>query len=465
MLTSSLASAAPSITIYNGDFAVVRDTILLKFKPGVNSVSYQDITQNLEPNSVVLRPVKSNAEQWPVNILEQNYLSSPVDQSLLLEHFEGQTIDFEVQRGDKTVVLPGKIIRSGKGSGFNNVPIIELDGKSRFGLPGVPLFPAIKNDAILKPTLQWQLESAKAGTQLLELAYLTAGLSWKADYNMVASADGEEMSVNAWITFSNRSGKAFEQAKMKMMAGDINKISPDGPEYGVKMRSMVAASAPQVTEKDFDEYHLYSIERAIDLQDGETKQISFINSKKVKSSTVYIYDGALVNRRYQTDQFRSDPDYGTQSNTKVSIRREFKNSKDNGLGIPLPKGRVRFYQQDEDNQLEFIGENNIDHTPTDNEVSLYTGNAFDLKGERKRMDFQVNTRSRDAAETFEITVKNSKKTDVRVNIVEHLYRWNNWKIENASEKFVKKDSHTIEFPVQLKAGEEVKLSYKVNYSW
>ncbi|AUM11413.1 DUF4139 domain-containing protein [Ketobacter alkanivorans] len=457
------AVSAPSLTIYNGNFAVVRDTIKLNLSKGDNDVKYQDITKQLEPDSVVFRPTDT---KWPLSILEQNYLSLPVNEALLLNYFEGQTIDFEVIRNKQTSNLPGKIIRSGLSGGS---PIIEMEGKTRFGLPGRPLFPALKDDTLLKPTLAWQLKSGKSGEVNAELAYLTGGLNWKADYNLIAKENTDKVNVNGWVTFENQSGKSFNAAKIKLMAGDINKLSPPSVNlYKARAMAMeMAMDAPSVTQKDFDEYHLYAIGRPIDLADGESKQVAFVDASGVISNTRFIYDGAQIDQRYQPgmERIRSDPNYGTQSNNKVWIYREFNNSKKNGLGIPLPKGRVRFYQADNDGQLEFLGENNIDHTATEAKVSLYTGNAFDVVGSRKRLDFQMNDRQNSAQESFAITLKNSKKVPVTVSIVEHLYRWTTWSIQTHSSPFDKTDAQTIEFEVELKPDQEKTTTYTVHYQW
>lgn len=465
LLSVSQLMASPSLTIYNGDFAVVRDNIELNLKKGNNQVRYQDITYQMEADSVVLRPSVSN---WKIKIDEQNYLSRPINEALLLQHFEGKTIDFEIQRNKETQIVSGKIIRSGHGGNYNNTPIIEMEGKTRFGLPGRPLFPALKSDALLKPTLDWQLSSNKAGKLDLELAYLTAGLSWKADYNVIAKEGSNLVDLNGWVTFQNQSGKDFNNAKVKLMAGDIQKLQPAPRAERRLMKAAMADEMGQsVSEKSFDEYHLYSIAKQVDLRNGESKQIGFIDAHGVKAKTLFIYDGAQVNQYYRgnMEHIRTDPNYGTQSNKDVWIMREFENSEKNQLGMPLPKGRIRFYQQDEDGQLEFLGENNIDHTPKNSLVSLYTGNAFDIKGDRKRSDFKVNNRENWVKESFEITVKNEKKTNATVRVVEHLYRWANWTVESKSHNFTKKDSQTIEFNIDLKSEQEKTIKYTVHYSW
>ncbi len=461
---TSALQAAPSLTIYNGNFAVVRDTLELDVNKGQNRVQYQEITQQLEPDSVVLR---SRDKDWQIRILEQNYLANVISEPLLLHYFEGKTIDFEITRDDKNSVVPGTIVRSGYGTA-GATPIIEMEGKTRFGLPGRPLFPALKDDTLLKPALQWQVESSQGGKAPLEIAYLTGGLNWKADYNIVARDDSDKVALSGWVTFSNNSGKNFEQATVKLMAGDVNKVQPQ-PQFVAKaMMAEMAAPAPAVTQQDFDEYHLYSLQRKLDLQDGETKQVEFLNADGVSAKKLYVYDGAAIDERFRylsPEDIRNSPEYGTRSSKKVWIMREFKNAKDNQLGIPLPKGRVRFYQKGDDSQLEFLGENSIDHTPSNETVRLYTGNAFDIVGERERVDYKINSQENWIRESFKITLKNRKKEKASVTAVEHLYRWNEWKIETSSQDFVKKDADTVEFVAELKPDEEKVVTYTVHYKW
>ena len=456
------ALAAPSLTIYNGNFAVVRDTLDLSLHKGVNQVSYQEITQQLEPDSVIFRPSDGSRR---FTVLEQNYLSLPINESLLLDHFEGQTIDFEIVHKDSTAVVPGKIVRSGQASGS---PIIEFQGKTRFGLPGRPLFPALQDDALLKPALNVKLESNTEGKVSTELAYLTGGLSWKADYNLIGRENSNKVDIVAWVTFENQSGKSFKDAKVKLMAGDVNKIQSNTQlSSRTRMVMMSEAADAQVTEKSVDEYHLYTIQRPQSLIDGESKQVEFISANGINAETHYIYNGAQLDRRYRSnpEHIRQDPNYGTESNSKVWIYRKFDNTKKNNLGIPLPKGRMRFYQQDSDGQLEFLGENNIEHTAQDAKVSIYTGNAFDISGERKRVGFDINNRENRARESFAITLKNHKQQAVTVTVIETLYRWTNWNINSNSEPFNKTDSQTVEFNIKLKPDDEKVVTYSVDYNW
>jgi hypothetical protein len=349
--------AQPPLTIYNQDFAVVRQPLSLDLQRGANEVRVTDITAHMEADSVILR---DPAGKRAIQILEQNYRADPISQGLLLSLYEGKEIQFLVRKQDTDEIVSGRIIRSGyvpHQSGMQRYgqqyamqqrayaygeagqPIIEVDGKLRFSLPGEPLFPALTDDTILKPTLHWVLETDKAGKLDAELSYVTGGMSWEADY-------------------------------------------------------------------------------------------------------------------------------GTQSNPKVWVMREFKNSKENHLGVPLPRGRMRFYRRDDDGQLEFTGENLIDHTPRDETVRVYTGDAFDLVGERRRTDYRIDTERHWLDESFEIKVRNRKEQGaVEIRVVEHLYRWVNWEIVEKSDPFVKTDSQMIEFRIQVPAGKEKVATYKVHYTW
>jgi hypothetical protein len=206
------------------------------------------------------------------------------------------------------------------------------------------------------------------------------------------------------------------------------------------------------------------------VRDGETKQVEFTRAQRIKSQRLYIYDGAYIDpnryRNWSTENIRNDRDYGTQSNPKVWVMREFINSTANGLGIPLPQGRMRFYRRDADGQVEFTGENLIDHTPQGETMRIYTGNAFDIVGERRRTAYKVDMNQGGITdETFEIKLRNRKKEAVEVRVVEHLYRWTNWEIPSKSSEFQKMDAQTIEFRLPLKPNEEKVLTYTVRYTW
>ena len=473
--TASEPNSGAAITIYNQNFAVVRENIALDLKPGQNRTSFSGVTSRLEPDSVVLRDPggKSNLQ-----ILEQNYRSDTVSEKLLLSQYEGQTIEFVVIRGGKEEIVKGKVIRSGYVPPMLNPydgsarpadePIVEVSGKVQFGLPGKPIFPPLSGDAILKPTLNWLLHSDAAAHTNAELSYITGGMTWSADYNVVMPEKGDLLDIVGWITLSNQSGTAFSDAHIKLLAGDVNKFAQQqGYQVYASFGRASGGVAAGVTEKTFDEYHLYSLARPTTLHDRETKQVEFVNATGVQSTTKYYFSPTLALQPMQ-GQINYDANFGTQVSNKVSVIREFKNSEANHLGIPLPKGRLRFYRRDDDGHLEFTGEALIDHTPKDELVKAYVGNAFDIVGERKRTDFSLGERDqfgqpKYVEESFRITLRNHKAEAVDVIVPERLYRWWNWQIVKASADYRKTESANIEFTVHVPANGEAKLTYTVRY--
>ena len=278
-----------------------------------------------------------------------------------------------------------------------------------------------------------------------------------------------------WVTVDNQTGKAFENARIKLMAGDVKKLKPEEQMNRARVSggfggsAMMDASGPAVTEKTFDEYHLYTLEHPTTLRDRETKQVEFIRAAGVHCGRFYVYDGVKIDpNRYNgwgPEQIRRDENYGTESNPNVWVMREFANTEANHLGMPLPAGRTRFYRED-DGHFEFTGENLIKHTPKNETVRFYTGNAFDLVGERRRIAFSRDTsQDRWMRETFETKVRNHKKEPAEVRVVEHLYRWYNWEISGQTDNFDKLDAQTVEFRVTLQPEEEHLVRYTVHYSW
>ncbi|MGE5647798.1 MAG: DUF4139 domain-containing protein [Acidobacteriota bacterium] len=475
-----LSAAEPALTIYNQNFAVVREIVPLDLQAGVNRVQFTGATAALEPDSVVLR---DPAGKRALRILEQSYRADPVSMNLLLSLYEGKTIEFLVRDGNEAKVVPGRIVRSGFApianqynpyqppSPYGGQAIVEMEGKLRFDLPGLPLFPALAADTILKPTLNWAIETDQPGKTQAELSYISGGMNWEADYNAVALDSSGALELVGWVTMSNQSGKTFENARIKLMAGDVNKIQPQPLARFQASAGIVGGVpggvSPPVTEKAFDEYHLYTLERPATLHDRETKQVEFVRASGIASKIVYVYDGMKIDERYRgwgMDNIRNDPSYGTQSNTKVWVMRDFMNESKNHLGMPLPAGRVRFYRRDSDGRMEFTGEDRIEHTPRGERVRLFTGAAFDLAGERRRVNYRAN-QGPFADESFEIKVRNRKQEPVEIAVVEHLYRWTTWEIPVSSMPFAKKDAQTIEFKVPLQPGEEKTVSYTVHYSW
>ena len=463
VLVSSL-QAQSGLTIYNQGVAVVRETVPLELKNGVVNVSFDRATAQVRPDSVVLR---DPAGKVAFSILEQGYRNDPVSQSLLLQHFERKEIRFQNTTAEGlNSIVKGKIIRSGYVPGRRSQsPIIEIGGQMQFSLPGLPLFPALGDDSILRPTLNWQIDSASEAKFDAQLSYLSGGFDWHATYNVVAPEKGETVSINGWVTLKNHSGTAFRDAKVKLVAGEVNVVGAvsggggDDP-FADPSRAMSMRKS-QVTEKSFDDFHLYGLPRPITLRDQETKQVEFLSSQKVQARKKYVY--APSNHRFYGG-WNHNP-MNQEFSTEVSTFWEFKNSKENGLGVPFPAGNVRFYRSDDaDGNLEFVGENYISHTPKNEVISVETGKAFDLLGERTITNFEKQTSGLDwVRESFEITLTNRSESEKTITVREPLWRWSNWKIEKSSIEFKKVNAHNIEFEVTIPADSKKTVTYTAHY--
>jgi hypothetical protein len=480
----------PRLTIYNQDFAVVRVRTTLDLKQGINHVQLSDVTNYLEPDSVILRDPSG---QYPLRILEQNYRADPVSQQSMLQLYEGKQINFLVTVNGHTEVVSGKIIRSGyappsqptypyysRPYGAQQIPpamrqpVIEVDGQLRFSLPGEPLFPALTEGSILKPILSWVIESQKAGRVDAQFSYITSEMGWDATYNLTEPPAGQTLNLVGWVTMHNRSGMTFKDAQVDLMAGTIHKLPPEGYGGGIggsiQLRAGIFLSgAPQVTEQPFDEYHLYTLHRPITLHDQETKQVEFIRANGIKVNLYYVYDGlnlpANQYNGWSIDMIRQNREFGTEFTRQVRVYRSFDDTEANHLGIPLPAGRLRFYREGEGGNLQFLGEAPIEHTPENETVRAYTGNAFDLLGERLRTNYVMDSMRNTLDESFKIRLNNHKKQAAEIRVDEHLYRGYTWEILQHSDPFVKVDSQAIEFRVEVPADGEKTVTYTVHYTW
>jgi hypothetical protein len=484
-LAAQQPETATQLTIYNQDFAVARTTVPLDLHAGTNEVLTTNVTSQLEPDSVVLRDATGHRA---LRVSEQNYDAGVVTQPWLLEKYEGKTIDFQTTgpqvvdtaTGERktlsATIVKGKIVRAG------NDPLIEVDGHLQFQLPGLPIFPATTDGLLLKPTLRWQIDAGKPEKFDAELDYITHGMSWQATYNIVvpeekktAEPDKNEATaseladVTGWVTIQNNSGTDFPKVTIQLMAGDVAKIQDLQPRAMGRAYAMVmdaAAVAPEVTQKEFDDFHLYDLHRTLALRNGESKQVQFLEASNVTVQRTYQFDGnepVMLNfyAGYHNDQRA----FGNSSNTKVAIREEIKNSEANHLGMPLPAGRLRLYRQETGGQMQFVGESMVSHTPADQSVQVTSGNAFDLTAERRQTNFHVDTNGHVIDETFEIKLSNAKSTPVTIHDIEHMNRSQNWEITQKSADFKKLDSATLDFPVTVPARGETTLTYSVRYTW
>ncbi len=450
--------SAVALTVYNSDFALVNETRPLTLTRGLNEVRYAGVPSQIDPTSVHFA---SATDPGGTKVLEQNYEYDVVGSEKLLEKYIDREISVVTEDG---TAYTGTLL-----NGQGDVILQDQNGRItslRREAIRTYNFPALPAGLITRPTLVWTVDAATAGRQTANVSYLTHGMGWSANYVAMLADDEKTLDLNGWITLDNQSGASFADARLKLVAGNVNIVQPEPKvEYYMAARGdAIAAPTPAVVQRPFFEYHLYQVERPVTVNNNQTKQIEFVSGTQIPTRKFFVYEGSGTTF-YSGGGPIFDQGYGIGGNTDVKTMIEFRTGKDSGLDAPLPAGVIRLSKQDVDGSTLLIGEDRIAHTPVDENVRLYVGDAFDIKGERTQTKFS-RISDKVVEESFRIVVRNHKESDVEVRVVEHLYRWSDWKIVKASnENFTQLDAQTIEWRLPVKAGGEAEITYTVRYSF
>lgn len=442
------------ITVYNANFGLVKDTRQIDLEKGIVSLNIEDVASTIDATSVLFKPL-TNPDA--VSILEQNYQYDLINPDNILSKLVGERVWFDDNKSGILLNPPangGLVVRMDDGKLVMN-PKINSVAKMPDGLHPIP-------------TLNWLLQSNKSGKEQVEISYLANGISWNADYVVLVNKDDTKLDMSGWVTLSNQTGTSFKDAKLTLMAGDVRRIQPvgrGGYAGEMAMDAMAFGAAPQFTEKSFFEYHIYQMERKTTIANKETKQLSLLNATGVPVTKELIYDARKEWFRgwwYPGANYYPTDGYDTSNFHKVNVVLVATNSKANNMGMPLPKGKIRVYKLDDDGSQQFIGEDEIDHTPKDEKIRLYVGDAFDVVGDYKRTNFRKISDTV-VEESFEVKIRNHKTTSVNVRVVEHVF--SDWSVTAASHKWQKNDATTLEFPITVQPDKEVIVTYTVLTKW
>jgi len=446
-------------------YALVRDERQMNIKQGRSQLSFTDVAALIDPTTVTFTSLSDPATR----VLEQNFQFDLVSTQKLLLKFIDRQITVDKNMGNTVTPITGTLL-----SATDGIVLRGNDG-SIYSLPAYTSvrFPDLPGGLNTRPTLVWDVSSPAGGSQKTRVTYQTGGITWWADYNLIfnegADANSGLLDLSAWVSIINQSGATYNEAKLKLIAGDVNRVQPE-ITTGVRREVLMKAAAMEdraegFTQKDFFEFHLYTLGRPTTLPNNSTKQIElFDQAKQIPAKKVLLYYGAL--NPYLYDSPYMDRNMGVEMNKKVDVYLEFKNDKQYGLGVPLPAGRLRVSQLDKtDSSLEFIGEDKIDHTPKDEMVRVKLGSAFDVVGERRQIDFAIDTKAHVMEEEIEVKLRNHKSQPVDVVVKENLYRWSKWSILTKTHNFVKEDARTVSFPVKVPKDGEVVVRYRVRYTW
>ena len=432
-----------AVTVYNNNFGVIKEQRPIAFNKGLNTIRFTDVASSIEPTSVSFQCISSPGK---IAILEQNYEYDLVGTSSLLKRYLDKAVTVSVKGSgadagkevDGTLLAArdnNLIIKNDKGL----IEIISENSIENISLSQLP------GDLVTKPTLIWLAQSEFVGSQQCQVTYTTTNIGWNADYSAILNAAENALDISGWVTIDNKSGATYKDARIKLIAGDVRRIEEARPIRREMDLMYAQAAASAFEEKSFMEYHLYTLGRTSTINNNQTKQIEFITpALNVPAKKIYLYG------RGKNDK-------------KVQIKFEFENKKEYGLGIALPKGKVRVFKKDTDDSLEFVGEDLIDHTPKDEKLSLYIGDAFDIAVEYKLVESRVDRKMR--WEKHSIELRNRKDSAVTVFVDEKFPSWVNWKIEESSHSYVKKDAATVRFTVELAANTTVTVEYSATQKW
>jgi hypothetical protein len=449
-----------SLTVYNEGTALVKDRRTFEIAAGTHTVDFTDVTDQIDATSVSF---VSLTDPNGTFVLEQNFVYDLVSSTALMQRYLDETIEVTLEDG---TLVTGQLLSSGG----NALILRRADGPVvfvRLDKMRDVRFPSLPGGLVTRPTLRWLVQSAQSGLQDVEVTYLSGGLNWTADYNILLARDNTALDLNGWVTLTNTSGATFTEAQVKLVAGEVQRIKPPPVMMAMRTRSAAAFAPPpepQVEQREIFEYNLYELRRRVTVGNNETKQVEFVAGTGVPATTFFVYDAGIDVPGAWRGAIM-DQHYGTSAVKHIQVWLEFSTGEENGLGADLPAGRMRVYQEDVDEAALLIGENRIKHTPKGEVIKLKLGAAFDLVGERKQTEFRLVSKTA-LVESYEIRLRNRKDDQtVEIRVPETLFRWSNWEMLRTSHTPQKLDSNTIEFRVEVPPGGETVITYTVRYSW
>lgn len=447
-LTSTLKDQhSVAVTIYNSNLGLVKDTRLVELQPGILELKFMDVAAKIDPTTV---HIKSLVDGSSLSILEQNYEYDLLNPQKLLEKYVGQNVQLAMINPEtkKEEIVDATLLSTQGGN------IFQIGDKINIGHPGRILLPRIPENLIPQPTLVWVLENKISKPQKLEASYLTSGINWKADYVAVLNKSDTLTDLTGWVTIDNKSGATYQNAALKLVAGDIHRVQPemDMARPVAKMAAREAPS-PQFKEESFFEYHLYTLDRKTTIKDNQTKQMTLLDASQIPIRKLFIFSGSPQYYFYQ-DQ--------NASKQKIGVFLELENSKKKHLGLPLPKGTVRVYKEDQNGSLQFVGEDRIDHTPKDEKFKIKIGEAFDVLGERVQTDYKRLDRNLFEV-AFEVSLRNHKNEDINVLVEEPVP--GDWEMLSSTHPYEKVQAHLIRLEVPVAKDQEAKVKYRIRFKY
>lgn len=440
-----------SVTVYNSNLALVRDVREIHLPTGAFPLKFEDVAATINPATVHFRSLTDASK---LNVIEQNYEYDLLDPQKLLQKYVGREVTLVRAERDagSTHYTETKALLLAD----NNGPVWKIGDEIVTGMAVDSFrFPELPGNLYSRPTLVWTLENRGAASQRVEASYLANNMNWSADYVLNVARDEKSGDLDGWVTLTNNSGVAYENARLQLVAGEIHQVQPQFKARVAMEAVGGVAAAPQFEQEAISEYHLYTLGRRTTIQNNESKQISLLTASGVTVSKSLVVEG-------QQYYFRNPSGLGNPIPQTVMVYYTFQNSEKSQLGMPLPAGTMRVYLADSKGGVQYLGEDHINHTPKDETVRIYTGNAFDVVCERKETDYK-KIASNVAEFEYQITVRNHKDTAVTVDVREPV--GGDWEVENSNFKWTKLDASTLGFQIPVDKDGTATLDYRVRVKW
>lgn len=433
-----------AVTIYNGNLALVKDVREVKLKKGLNAIALRDVSAKIRPETALLRSINAPGS---LSLLEQNFDYDLLSPAKLLEKYVGKTVTI-VKTNPATGAETSEMATV---LSANQGVVLKIGNRIETGMPGRIVYEDVPANLRDRPTLITQINNKGTRNQTVELSYLTGGLGWKADYVAELNDKEDRLDLSGWVTLSNTSGASYQNAKLQLVAGDVNRVQPRRRAMAKTMRGdvMMTEAAAPISEEGLLEYHLYTLDRPTTIAENQTKQVALLSASGIPTHKSLLLRGAEYYYRSQYGQIGSK--------MKVDVFVEFSNKQASKLGMPLPKGIMRVYKKDRNGNAQFVGEDAIDHTPKNETVRLKLGSAFDVTADKKQTDFKKASK-REYRTAFEITLKNAKKEAVIVTVQEPI--GGDWKILSESAPHKKMNSHLAQWKIKVPAEGKTTLTYR-----
>ena len=441
-----------AVTVYNSNIALVRDVRQIHLSVGVFPLKFEDVAASINPATVHFRSLTEPAK---LSVVEQNYEYDLLDPQKLLQKYVGREVTLvraEKDAGSTKWIETKALLLSD-----NNGPVWKIGNEIATGMGADSYrFPELPGNLYSRPTLVWTLDNRGTNAQKVEASYLTNNMNWNADYVLTVTRDEKAADLDGWVTLTNNSGVAYDNAKLQLVAGEVHQVTPAPMARAMNDKVLAeGAAAKQFVQEGFSEYHLYSLERRTSIQNNESKQISLLNGTGVPVEKYLMVEG-------QAYYYRNPQGIGNAIPQPVKVYYRFKNDQKSQLGMPLPAGTVRVYQADSKGGIQFVGEDTIIHTPKDETVKIYVGNAFDVVCERKQTDYKKLASDLHEME-YEITLRNHKDGPVTVEVREPV--GGDWEVINSNFKPEKLDATTIGFQIPVEKDGSATLTYRVRVKW